>query len=153
MTPQGAVLGDPCSTRTRSGRCAMALTEWTICNGAVAAAVQAAMEDGYRVFTETVAPPLLPPSNGAGPKNTPTHVGRRPAGMRQSSSPARLADGAAPRGRRFGLLALYPLEAAGGCAAARGAALIHHDDDGQNSRHKVPAPSRVCIQALGCMCG
>ncbi len=101
----------------------MPATGWTICGSTVrfAAAVQAAMEDGYRVFAELAPHPLLthaaraerPQSRHAAGRSG-RHAPRTSAAARA----ARLRGGSAQCGRRGRLLRALPEWAAGGRAAA-----------------------------------
>ena len=86
-----------------------------------AAAVQAALEDGYRVFAELSPHPLLTHAVEQTARSLDMPVAAL-AGMRREQAAAawasRLAGGSAQRGRRGRLLGALPEWAAGGCAAA-----------------------------------
>ena len=85
-----------------------------------AAAVQAALEDGYRVFAELAPHPLLTHAVEQTAASSRCRWPHWPAcaASRAAARPARLCGGSAQRGRRGGLLGAVPGRAAGGRAAA-----------------------------------
>ena len=159
MAPQVPyLLGDPVTTRAR-GRPATPAIGWTTCGSTVrfAAAVQAALEDGYRVFAELSPHPLLTraveqtaQSTGHPGRRAGQHAARAAAAARAARLLSRICTAPAPRwtsrccipagGWSMRRCRRGPT---GGCSSSPTAGA---------SRHRAPAPSR-CIRCWARTCG
>ncbi len=153
MTPSAVLLGDPVRPARAAG------VRWRLLGGQpaqravqFAAAVQAAMEDGCRVFAELSRTRCLPaPSNRRASLDMSVAA---LAGMRRGAASAawsaRLATTSCAAGARWTIRRCIPL-GAGGCAAAGvGPPAYSSTMMGRTANFEVPSP---CIRCLARMCG